>query len=65
MKSGEHALWDAYVATAPARAYLSSFRDLMVELSVAFKRAFDSLRPTVLAAGASIRRIAEQLEKVD
>lgn len=40
MKSGAHTLWDAYMATGPARAPLfGPFAALARDLSAAFERA--------------------------
>lgn len=51
MRSGEHALWDAYVATAPARADLAQFR-------AALRRAHAAVAPVIRAFGIAAREAA-------
>lgn len=60
IRSGEHDLWDAYMATAPARAHIAALADLGRLMA----RAFAPVRKALLAAATEMARFATAFDQL-
>lgn len=63
MRSGEHALWDAYVSTAPVRAELAAHREAMRRLARALRPCMRAFEAAALESAKALRNIAAAVER--
>lgn len=62
IRSGEHALFDAYMKTGPARAHLSAMAAHAARIFATFHASTSALRASLARAQRSLDRLARSLE---